>query len=488
MSSRHRRGVGQRLRRAVVTVATALAVTASTATVAAPPAAAAPPNYSEDPTQYWNGVLIDVFRNLKGRDATPGKLARAAAMVNASIFDAETMFQDKWGVRRYQPYLQAGTYFSLARTDGEEERVIGRTAYNIMLDLFGAGKLADSPDQTAFLDQRFRAWFGTSPTDFDYLDLQVVSSVVNRMRNFRAGDGSEDTPGYTLANVPGAWRPTGGPGSSCAGGADAVDPRWGVVRPFAISSGSVFRPATPGKYADYAALIRDPEYRAQVAEVRRLGGATSTAATPNQRDVDQTAAAWFWSNDLDGTYKPPGQLLEHTRLVARQRGLTSKYENARLFALVSLALADAAIAEWDVKYLTPIDLWRPESAIRDGGLDPDWRPLSADRNGVNFSPCFPAWASGHATFGGAWAGIMRRFFGNDDIPVRLTSEDPHAPVRTKDFAGFSQAARENADSRVWLGVHYPWDARDGLELGEKIANYVYTNKLTCISTPCPAPA
>ncbi|MBG0830155.1 vanadium-dependent haloperoxidase [Planomonospora sp. ID67723] len=473
-------------RRGVAAVAAALLMATGSVTVTAQPAAAAAPNYEGDPTQYWNSTLVQVFRNLKGRDAAPGRLARAAAMMNAAIFDAETMYHDKWKVRKYRPYLQAGSYFSFVETPDEEERVIGRTAYNILLDLFGANKLMDSPDQTDYLDQRFKARFGTEPTADDYLDIQVVSSVVTRMRNDRAGDGSDDSTVYVLDGQPGAWRPTGGPGSSCASAADAVAPRWGEVKPFAITSGSVFRPPTPETYSSYAELLNSPAYQQQVAEVRRLGGAASTAATRNERTTAQTAAAWFWANDLDGTYKPPGQLIEHTRLVAKQRGITSKYENARLFTLVSLAMADAAIAEWDVKYRTPIDLWRPESAIRDGGLDPNWRPLSAGRDGVSFSPCFPAWASGHAAFAGAWAGVMKRFFGTDNVPVQLTSEDPHAPVRTKNFTSFSQAAKENADSRVYLGVHYPWDATDGLELGEKIASYVYANKLTCIST-CPNP-
>ncbi|MFF5447986.1 hypothetical protein [Streptomyces sp. NPDC012888] len=67
---------------------------------------------------------------------------------------------------------------------------------------------------------------------------------------------------------------------------------------------------------------------------------------------------------------PAGQLLQATREVATQRRLTT-YENARLFALVSAAMADAGIAVRDVKFLTPIDLWRPVSAVREGGLDPE---------------------------------------------------------------------------------------------------------------------
>ncbi|GAT66435.1 phosphoesterase [Planomonospora sphaerica] len=467
--------------RATVALTAALLAAVAAVPVAPEPAAASAPNYVGDPTHYWNTTLLQVFRELNGPDAAPGRLARAAAMMNAAIFDAETMYHDKWRTRRYEPYLKAGSYFSFIETPDEEERVIGRTAYNVLLDLFGPGTNPNSPDQTSYLDRRFRERFGTEPTADDYLDIQVVNSVVTRMRNFRANDGSTDATVYTLDNEPGAWRPTGAPGSSCSTAGDAVTPRWGEVRPFAISSGSKYRPATPQAFSTYRELLSSPAYAAQVDQVRRLGGAASTAATPSERTVEQTAAAWFWSNDLDGTYKPPGQLLDHTRLVAEQRGVSGKYENARLFALVSLALADASIAGWDVKYRTPIDLWRPESAIRDGGLDRDWQPLSADRNGTRFSPCFPAWASGHATFAGAWAEIMKKYFGTDAVTFTVTTEDPHAPVRSKTFTSFRQAAQENADSRVYLGVHYPWDSTDGLELGRRIAADVYASKLTPIA-------
>jgi membrane-associated phospholipid phosphatase len=140
-------------------------------------------------------------------------------------------------------------------------------------------------------------------------------------------------------------------------------------------------------------------------------------------------------------------------------------------------MADAAIGAWDQKFETPIDLWRPETAIQRAAEDgnaattPDtaWRPLSADRNNVSFSPCFPAWVSGHATFAGAWAGVMRTTFG-DAVTFTGTTEDPHAVGVTRTFASFTQAATENARSRIYLGVHYQFDADDGLATGYAIAN------------------
>ncbi|MDI2128365.1 vanadium-dependent haloperoxidase [Yinghuangia seranimata] len=458
-----------RLRKRAVALAATMVTALGSLALAPQAASAAPPNYTGDPTQYWNSVLLEMFRRSTGATGSPGMLARSAAMMNAAVFDAESAYQNTFGVLKYKPYIDAPKYWNLGQGADEEERVIGRTAYNILHDLY--------PGQTAYLDQKFLDRFGTPSTQYDVIDTQIVGKIVTDMRQNRAGDGYDNPAVYTLDNQPGAWRPTG---NGCATAADAVTPNWGLVKPFAMTSGSQFRPNTPATYGTYSALLASPAYAAQVDKVRRLGGASST-----ERTSAQTALAWFWANDLgpdaasgaNGTYKPPGQLLKATMNIAAARGL-SKYENTRLFALVSLAMADAAIGEWDVKYQTPIDLWRPQSAIVDGGVDTAWQPLSADRAGTHFSPCFPAWASGHAAFGGAWAGIMKLYFKTDSLTYTVDTEDPHSPVHTMTYTSFSQAARDDADSRIWLGVHYQWDADDGLKLGDDIAKYVFANKLT----------
>ncbi|MEU6160726.1 vanadium-dependent haloperoxidase [Streptomyces sp. NPDC047130] len=464
---RQRRGSWRR----VLSALAVLAAAGTTLTALPQPAyAALPPQTIADPVHYWNDVLLGVVRREGGG---PGPMARAAAMLNAAVYDAESSYRLKWhGQITSAPYIGAQKYAGIIEGADEEERVIGRTAYNILLDLY--------PGQVHYLDARFRERFGSEPTAFDILDTTVVGPMVRQMRTARANDGSDDPRVYTGDNVPGAWRPTSYPDMAdpgCTQDSQAVTPFWGQVRPFALTSGAQFRPATPGLYGTYAKLLASDDYRRQVEAVRSAGADEPTTATPVvNRTLDQEAAAWFWANDEDGTYKPPGQLLQATRDIATQRGL-STYQNARLFALVSIAMADAGIAVRDVKFLTDIDLWRPVSAIREGGLDPQWKPLLKTRAGVNVNPCFPAWASGHATFGGAWAGVMKRYFDNANIAFTMTTDDPQSPVRSRSFTSFSQAAQEDAQSRVWLGVHYPWDATDGLDLGDKIANHVFTTKL-----------
>lgn len=453
-------------------VAAVLAATGTLLTAAPQPAQAAlPPQTIKDPVHYWNDVLLNVVRREGGG---PGPMSRAAAMMNAAIYDAESSYQLKWKGRiTSEPYIHAEKYAGWFEGPDEEERVIGRTAYNILLKLYGK-------NQTAYLDARFRERFGTEPTEFDLLDATVVNKMVTQMADARNGDGSDDDRVYVADNVAGAWRPTSYPDMQdpdCTQASQAVTPYWGQVKPFALTSGSQFRPPTPGLFASYDQMVASDAYKAQVEAARSAGADRPTAKTPViNRTADQEAAAWFWANDNNGTYKPPGQLLQATREVATTRGLNT-YENAKLFALVSLAMADAGIAVRDVKFLTPIDLWRPVSAIREGGLDPEWKPLLKNPAGVNVTPCFPAWASGHATFGAAWAGIMKRYFGSDGIAFDMTTDEPRSPVKSRHFTSFSAAAREDAYSRVWLGVHFPWDAEDGLTLGDKIANHVFTTRL-----------
>ncbi|WP_407837976.1 vanadium-dependent haloperoxidase [Streptomyces sp. DSM 116496] len=466
------------LRRRALATAVVLAATGTVLAAAPQQARAALPAQSiADPVHYWNDVLQNVFRRVGGG---PVPMARSAAMMNAAIYDAESSYQLKWkGKITSEPYIKAENYLGWAEGPDEEERVIGRTAYNILLGLYG-NKQSRYADQTQYLDSRFRERFGTEPTAGDFLDLTVVGPMVKQMTDARTGDGSDNPQVYVGDNKPGAWRPTSYPDmpdASCDEDSDAISPFYGQVKPFSLASGSQFRPTALTQYGSYEALVASDAYKQQVEAVRTAGADKPTAATPViNRTPDQLAAAWFWANDNNGTYKPPGHMLQATREVAKARGL-GVYANARLFALVSLAMADTGIAVRDAKFATPIDLWRPVSAVREGGLDPQWKPLLKSPTGVNVSPCFPAYVSGHASFGGAWAGVMKRYFGSDNISFDLTTDEPQAPVKTRHFTSFSAAGREDADSRIWLGVHYPWDATDGLALGDKVANQVFTTKL-----------
>ncbi|MDQ3769507.1 MAG: vanadium-dependent haloperoxidase [Actinomycetota bacterium] len=299
----------------------------------------------------------------------------------------------------------------------------------------------------------------------------------------RTGDGSEVALPYVAGTQPGDWRPTGS--------GDAASPNWPSVKPFCMTSGEQFRPPRPGGYQSKTEMLASPEYAAQLNEVALLGEAT---APPTARNADQTEIAFFWANDADTTYKPPGQLFDITKVVSAQRGLDI-VENARLFALVALAMGDASIVAWDAKYATNLDLWRPETAIREAGTDHNpattpnasWEPLSQTVSGTHFSPPFPAYTSGHATFAAAHAGVMRLYFGTDNVTFTATTEDPSSsPGVTRSFNSFTQAALENARSRIYLGVHFQWDGDHGFLSGTALAEHLMGTRLRPLAAKAPS--
>ncbi|MFD0205680.1 MULTISPECIES: vanadium-dependent haloperoxidase [Saccharothrix] len=400
------------------------------------PAVAAP---ASDPVLYWNDVLLQTYREVGG---APGPLARGGAMVHAAIYDAVNSITTTG-----QPYV-----YKTEAAGASVTHAIAHAAHDTLTAAFPG---------VDFTDELAGALAGAGSDTGN--GTGVGKAAAAAMISARANDGSDDNTPYTAGTEPGYWRPTGS--------GQAATPNWGKVKPFTMTSGSQHRPPLPAGYSSMSALLASPEYAAQFTEVREYGKKSSHVRTP-----DQTQAAHFWANDLDGTYKPPGQLFEHTQIVAEQRGLGTAAK-ARLFALVGLAMGDAGIVAWDAKYQTDIDLWRPETAIaqaeHDGNPDTHvhttWHPLSKDRNGVPFSPPFPAYTSGHATFGGAWAGAMRSFFGTDDISFTATTEDPHAVGVTRTFPSFTAAARENALSRVYLGVHFRFDGENGVASGQAMA-------------------
>ncbi len=114
-----------------------------------------------------------------------------------------------------------------------------------------------------------------------------------------------------------------------------------------MSSSSQFRPPGPPS-------LDSERYAADYEEVKELG-----AAVGSTRTEEQTEIALFWA-DGAGTETPPGHWNSIAQIIAAAQGNTLE-ENARLLALLNIAMADAAICAWDAKYT--FDFWRPVTAI-----------------------------------------------------------------------------------------------------------------------------
>ncbi|WP_222106201.1 vanadium-dependent haloperoxidase [Catellatospora sichuanensis] len=432
------------------------------------PAGAAHAVAPADHTLYWNGVLLRIYR----MGGAPGPLARAGAMMHAAMYDAANSAKCRVGTTA-NPVIDTciGKKY-LVNVTTVKNAGANAPVMNTAIDYAAVTVLRSLYPTVDFDADLATAQEGVGTTGNQKEAIYIGQTAGNAMNSARAADGSTNTPPYVEGTVPGAWRNTGS--------GSAATPNWGGVTPFSMTSGTQFRPQLPLGYANYASLLASSGYAAQVNEIKSFGSATSTTRT-----ADQTQLAWFWANDLDGTYKPPGQLFAHTAILSQLRGLSTT-SNVRLFALVAIAMADAGIASWDAKYRTAIDLWRPESAVRladtDGNAatvaDPTWKPLSANTSGVNFSPPFPAYISGHATFAAAWAGVMKAYLGTDAVTWTATTEDPHAVGVTRTFTSISAAATENALSRIYLGVHYRFDADYGLAAGDGVATHVVGHELT----------
>jgi hypothetical protein len=234
-----------------------------------------------------------------------------------------------------------------------------------------------------------------------------------------------------------------------------------------MTSGSQFRDPNGPPALDSA------EYTANFLEVKEIGSATSAT-----RNADQSAIARFWASSA-GTSTPPGHWMRIAQTVADAQDNTLE-ENARLFALLTMGMADASVASWDNKYT--YNDWRPITAIRAAATDGN-PATEADASWNSFltTPNHPSYTSNHSSVSGAAGAILAEFFGTDNITFTTSSEGVILPDRT--FTSFSQASTEAADSRLYGGIHWRYDNEDGLVGGRAVGHYVYDTQLQSIPEP-----
>jgi hypothetical protein len=383
----------------------------------------------------WNTLILNAIRTNR---TSPPVASRQMAILHTAMYDAVN------GIKpRFEPYRVRGKVLPAAASP---EAAAAAAAHRVMLALY--------PQHTAIYDNALQSTLSRVRNRVALrTGVEWGQKVAGEIMLWRSTDGAATPIGYTPGTRPGDWQPT--PPAF----APALLPQWGSVTPFGIPSVVPFRPPPPPP-------LTSAECAAEVNEVQRLGANNST-----ERTADQTIIAQFWANGA-GTETPPGHWNRIAHSISDQYGL-SLQQNSRLFALLNIALADAAILCWDCKYT--YNLWRPVTAIRNADLDGNdatekdgtWTPLLV-------TPPFPEYTSGHSTFSGAAARVLEMFFGTDEIT--FTADSDGTPGQFRTFTKLSAAADESAMSRLYGGIHFnsanQWGLVSGRACGEYIASHL----------------
>jgi hypothetical protein len=288
--------------------------------------------------------------------------------------------------------------------------------------------------------------------------IAVGEAAAAEILEARTGDGSEAEEFHTPASTePGVWQLT----AACppAGGVFA---HWRKVRPFALLRADQFRSAPPP-------ALDSNRYAQAFNEVKENGGRDSTSRPPDRADV-----ARFYAIVGDGLlWNPVGRQIA----AARHQSLA---QNARAFALLNIALADAAIAVTETKY--HYKMWRPETAIPAAASDGNGRTEpQASFTPLIETPCFPAYPSGHATLSYAAREVLERTYGTQGHSIVL--ESAKLPEVKLSYRTLEEITTDIDDARVYGGIHFRFDQTAGADQGRAIGEYVVDHALGT-SRPC----
>ncbi|GCL62049.1 vanadium-dependent haloperoxidase [Pseudaquabacterium pictum] len=435
----------------------------------------------------WNRVMLQAVQNT----VMPVTIAaRSLAMVHEAIYNAWAHY-DAWAY-----FTQPGLSRRLAlEWNSINKRVaISHAAHGVLTELF--------PTQVSLFDPLLQssisdAWLSLGGLSAGSVGRNVAGKVIAsrnndgaNMRGDLAVGAYSDWTGYQSVNTPDLvtdidrWQPLRLPNSA---GVLTVQkfltPHWGRVRPFALSSGSVFRPSLSPRGAT----------QAEIDEVLHL------SATLDDRS--KALGDFFAQNP--GAVTPPGQWLQIAEQVS-QIDCNDLDRDVKLFFTTSQAGLDASIAAWDAKRFH--DQARPASvipvrfrgqSIRAWGgpgkgtqtiLGENWIPWQRPSNR---SPPFPDFVSGHSTFSAACATAIARVRGSDVITLTATvpkgafRTDPGLPATDITFVwrSLSEAADAAGFSRRVTGIHWERSDLSGRALGRQVGTAVANKALELIDGP-----
>ncbi|MBZ5656978.1 MAG: phosphoesterase [Acidobacteriia bacterium] len=446
----------------------------------------AQPAVQENVVLRWDQAALDAIRITR---TSPPIAARALAIVHTCMYDAWAAYDDvavgtRLGGRLRRPIAE--------RTAANKELAVSFAAYRALVNLFPGQRTTNMDPLMAALG------FDSAHSSDDIRAPAVIGNTAcQAVLEYRHQDGSNelgdqhpgaysDYTGFTPANTTevlkdqNRWQPlliNGVPQRWLL-------PQWGMVTPFALTSGAQFRSValSQGPYAYPTA-----GYWKQALDVIELSA--------HLGDTEKVIAE-YWA-DGSSTVTPPGHwhVFAHHISVRDRHGLD---QDVKLFFILANALMDSSIAAWDVKRCTdsirPVTVARMLMSTREirawGGPGLGVRNVfGRDFRSYLPTPPFASYISGHSAFSAAAAEIFKRFTGSDDFGESFTADPgsslvetgltPSVPV-TLSWRTFSDAADQAGMSRRYGGIHFEVDDLAGRALGRLVADEVWNKAVTYI--------
>ena len=395
---------------------------------------------SADEVTDWNQIMLESLRT----GGVGGTLAtRPAATVQASVFDALNGIEQRYGWIHVQPAAPPGA---------SRRAAVVQAAYASLVQLLPAQKSALDAKRATSL-AAIASSDAAENSQSIARGIQWGQTVANAMVAWRAADGFANVPSPVTGGLGvGVWRPTPPAFAPFLAVQLGFTTPWVLPTPLQIP--------LPGPPA-----LTSAKYAADFNEVKSVGSLNSVTRT-----AEQTLIARFWPSTSSPNYFP-----NRLAVALGQQRHTTLSENARILALVNVAIADAGIAIWRAKH--DYMFWRPITAIQladtDGNpatvQDATWTPFLA-------TPPYPDYPSGLCGLSAAGMAVLADYFGENSRFVLTTDSSlPALAGVARSYSSFREAAAEAVNARIYSGIHFRFGDEDAVEFGNKIAQYILNN-------------
>lgn len=383
--------------------------------------------------------------------AYPGDIVKywvdqSAIIVNGTIIGGLPSPPSGW----FEAIVQGSVYLAATQSKNAslefQQLAVSHAAHDSLLWVFHGTRIYANVDG---LLRNILPAIGLNSSAEAQAAIKIGREAAQYVTTARANDGIDDFVDYNpapLDSPPGVYLAT-------PGGQPIPDtPQAQYIRLFGgLGDVKQYRAPPPPS-------VTNSTYEAYVTYVKEIGERNST-----RRSEEETKTAYLWRESS------PIGWNRFAGLVIGDRWATNVLESAKFYAVLNYALSNAAIASWDTKYT--YNYWRPVTAIRRPGTwlpsgldvyDPNWTPL------LTPTPNHQDYTSTHSTFGGAAAAVIRAYNGGDNIDILFSSNVTvdNVGVLTRRYTSVTQAAVDNANSRVFGGIHFEYATRVGVEAGE----------------------